>query len=170
MPLGVVRGASYTYLYMDKKITVAATVLRVLLGWFMLIDGAQILLTPQWSASGFLLSAKTFPAFYAWFATAGNSWWVDPLNSWGITLIGVALLLGVGIRAASWAGAALMILYYFPHYDLPTVPHGYLVEEHLIYAAAFVLIALLPAAQSFGLARFVRATPLGRIPVVREWL
>lgn len=152
------------------KITIAATVLRLLLGWFMFIDGLQILLTPHWSARGFLLGAKTFPQFYAWFALPGNGWWVDPLNSWGITLIGIALLLGIGVRTAAWAGAALMILYYFPHYVLPTVPHGFIVEYHLIYAGAFVLIAFLPAAQSFGLARYLRTTFLGRVPLLRTLL
>ena len=155
---------------MNKRITIAATVARLLLGWFMLVDGLQILLMPNWSASGFLLSAKTFPAFYAWFALPANSWWVDPLNSWGITLIGVALLLGVGVRLASWAGAVMMILYYFPHYTFPTVPHGYIVEEHIIDAALFVLIAVLPAAQSFGLAKYLRKTFLGRVPIVRTLL
>ena len=153
-----------------KRVTIAATVLRLLLGWFMFVDGMQILLTPNWSASSFLLGAKTFPAFYAWFAAAGNAWWVNPLNSWGITLVGVALLLGVSVRAASWAGALLMILYYFPHYALPVVPNGYIVEEHLIYAAAFVLIAFFPAAQSFGLARYLRESFLGRIPFLRTLL
>lgn len=155
---------------MSKRITIAATLLRLSLGWFMFIDGMQIVLTPGWSASGFLLSAKTFPAFYAWFATPMNSWWVDPLNSWGIVLVGVALLLGVAVRPASWAGAALMLLYYFPHYTLPTVPHGFLVEEHIIYAAVFVLVALLPAAQSFGLAKYLRPTFLGRVPIIGELL
>lgn len=152
---------------MNKQVTIAATVLRLCLGWYMLVDGAQILLTPGWTAAGFLAGAKTFPAFYAWFAMASNSWWVDPLNSWGITLVGVALILGVGIRPAAWAGAILMILYYFPHYVFPVVPYGYIVEEHIINAAAFVLVAVLPAAQTFGLARYVRETFLGRIPFVR---
>ena len=150
----------------QKKVTLAATVFRLLLGWFMLVDGYQILTTPNWSAASFLAGAKTFPGFYAWFALPQNSWWVDPLNAWGITLVGVALLLGVGVRAASLAGAALMILYYFPHYAFPVVPHGFIVEEHIIDAAGFILIALLPQAQSFGLAKFMRGTFLGRIPFV----
>ncbi|MBU6323414.1 MAG: DoxX family membrane protein [Patescibacteria group bacterium] len=150
----------------QSRIVLAATALRLLLGWYMFIDGLQILLTPGWSASGFLLGAQSFPAFYAWFALPMNSWWVDPLNSWGITLIGAALLLGVGVRFASWAGALMMLLYYFPHYALPVVPHGYVVEEHIIYAAAFVLFAVLPAAGEFGLAKYLRRTFLGRIPVV----
>lgn len=148
----------------------AAVALRLLIGWFMLVDGLQILMTPAWSASGFLLAAKTFPQFYAWFALPSNSFWVDPLNSWGITLIGVALLSGVMVRPAAWAGAALMILYYFPHNAFPSVPHGYIVEEHVIYAAVFVLIALMPAAQRFGLGPLLRNTPLGNIPIVGKLL
>ena len=160
----------YTFYMQPKKVVVAAVVLRLLLGWLMLADGVQILLTPHWSARSFLLGAKTFPAFYAWFAAPINSWWVDPINSWGITLVGVALLLGVGVRPAAWAGAALMILYYFPHYTFPMVPNGFIVDEHIIYAAAFVLIAVFPAAQSFGLSRLARQTFLGRIPLLRAWM
>ena len=168
------RAAVPYWRHMAKKpmdnVTLAATTLRLLLGWFMLIDGAQILMTPNWSAASFLASAKTFPQFYAWFALPMNSWWVDPINSWGITLVGVALLLGVAIRYASWAGVILMILYYFPHYAFPTVPHGYIVEEHIIYAAAFALIAILPQAHAFGLAKAVRASALGKVPFLRKIL
>ena len=149
------------------RVLVAATALRLLLGWYMFIDGLQAVTTQGWSARTFLLGAKTFPQFYAWFALPMNSWWVNPLNSWGITLIGAALLIGVGVRVASWAGALMMLLYYFPHYTFPIVPHGYIVEEHLIYAAAFVLFAVWPAAQVFGLARYLRQTFLGRIPLLR---
>lgn len=152
---------------MNKQVTIAATALRLLLGWFMFVDGLEALFTPNWSASGFLLGAKTFPAFYAWFAAAGNSWWVNPLNSWGITVIGVALLLGIGVRFASWAGVLLMLLYYFPHYTLPWVPNGFVVEYHIIYAAIFVLIAVFPTAQDFGLAKYMRKSFLGRIPLLR---
>ncbi|HVM59181.1 MAG TPA: DoxX family membrane protein [Candidatus Paceibacterota bacterium] len=151
---------------MNKSIAVTAIVLRLLMGWYMFADGFKILMTPGWSASGFLLSAKTFPAFYAFFAQPAFGWWVNPLNSWGITLIGVALLLGVGIRFASWAGAALMILYYFPHYVFPYVTYGYIVDEHIVFAAVFALIALWPVAQSFALAPALRRTFLGRIPLL----
>jgi len=135
----------------------------------MFVDGVENALNPAFTASSFLLGSKIFPAFYGWFAQPMNLWWVNPLNAWGITLIGVALLLGVGIRPAAWAGVALMILYYFPHYaNFPWVPNGFIVEDHLIYAAAFALVALLPAAQRFGLGGIARRTFLGRIPVLRE--
>lgn len=152
------------------RVYVAATMLRLLLGWYMLVDGLKILASPTLHQNivGFLNSAKTFPAFYAWFALPANSWWIDPLNSWGIALIGVALLTGIEVRVAAWAGALMMILYYFPHYAFPTVTYGYIVEEHFIYAGAFILIAVWPAMQSFGLGTYVRRSFLGRIPVVRS--
>lgn len=151
-----------------KKIMITATTLRMLFGWFMTFAGLEKVLDPTWTAKGFLLGAKTFPAFYAWFAEPMNTWWVDPLNAWGITLIGIALLLGVAVRPAAWAGAVLMILYYFPQNIFPAVPHGYIVEEHLIYATALILIAVFPQAQQFGLGNMLRRTFLGRIPVVKS--
>ena len=155
---------------MGNAYTHAASLLRFLLGWFMFFAGIEKVLNPAWTAGSFLLNAKTFPAFYAWFASPANSWWVDPVNAWGITLIGVALLLGIGVRPAAWAGAALMLLYYFPQNVFPTVPHGYIVEEHIIYAAAFVLVAVLPAAHTFGLAHVLRKTFLGQVPYIRHLL
>ena len=150
------------------RLTRIAVSLRLLMGWFMLADGLHILLTPDWSAKHFLLNAKTFSEFYAWFALPMNTWWVDPLNSWGITLIGVALLLGVGTRLAAWAGALMMVVYYFPHYAFPKVTYGYIVEEHIIYAAVFILIAIWPLAQKYSLAPYLRRTFLGKIPLVRS--
>ena len=153
---------------MNINATIAATTLRLLLGWFMFFAGIEKVLDPSWTAQGFLLSAKTFPALYSWFAEPMNLWWSDPLNAWGITLVGVALLLGIAVRPAAWFGAVLMILYYFPHNVFPSVPHGFIVEEHIIYAAAFILVALLPSAQQFGFGNALRGTFLGRIPVVRS--
>ena len=150
---------------MKNPVSAAAVALRVLLGWYMFFAGIEKVLNPEWSASGFLLSAKTFSSLYAWFGAPAQSIWIDPLNAWGITLIGVALLLGVAVRFAAFAGAALMIVYYFPHYAFPFIlPHGFIVEEHLIYAAAFVLIALLPDARKFSLAPLIRKTGVGKLP------
>lgn len=153
---------------MSKEIIIVTTALRLSLGWFMFFAGIEKVLNPDWTAKGFLLGAKTFPAFYAWFAEPFNLWWSDPFNAWGIMLIGVALLLGIAVRPAAWVGAGLMILYYFPHNVFPKVPHGFIVEEHIIYAIAFILIAIFPHAQQFGLGNILRRTFLGRVPIVRS--
>lgn len=147
-----------------------AVALRLSLGWFMFFAGIEKVLDPAWTAQGFLLGAKTFPEFYAWLASPTNIWWIDPLNAWGITLIGVALFLGVGVRVAAFGGVVMMALYYFPHVTLPWVPHGFVVEEHIIYAAAFGLIAVLPLANRFGLSHTLRQTFLGNVPLLRALL
>lgn len=151
---------------MDNKVKYSVISLRLLLGWFMFFDGIGILLNPNFSAAGFLTNAKTFQGFYSWFALPMNIGWIDFVNPWAITLIGVALLLGVGVRLASWAGVFLMVLYYFPHYAFPVVTHGYVVEEHVIYGAVFVLLALSPFAQEFGLGKVLKNSFLGRVPVL----
>jgi len=155
---------------MDNKVKMSVNVLRVLLGWFMFFAGIEKVLNTEWSAQGFLLTAKTFPTIYAWFAEPLNSWWIDPLNAWGITLVGVALLLGVFTRPAAFSGALLMILYYFPHVDFPYLEHGFIVEEHIIYAVAFILVALVPKEEQCGLGNLLRKTPLGNLPVLNRWL
>lgn len=155
---------------MNKNVVYTSVALRILLGWYMFFAGIEKVLDPEWTASAFLSSAKTFPALYAWFGSATNAWWVDPLNAWGITLVGVALVFGVGIRVASWGGALLMILYYFPHFAFPTVPHGFIVEFHVVFAVAFILIGIMPEAHRFALATPIKKSFLGRIPVLRSLL
>lgn len=153
---------------MNRKTIIALVILRLSLGWYMFFAGIEKVLDPSWTASGFLSHAKTFPEFYAWFGLPMNAWWIDPLNAWGITLIGVALLLGVAVRPAAYAGAMLMILYYFPQYVLPKLEHGYIVEEHIIYAVAFILVAVSPAAHHFGLSKKLRKTFLTKVPIVKS--
>ena len=119
---------------MNKNLSLSIESLRFALGWFMFFAGIEKVIDPAWTSKGFLLSAKTFAPLYAWFAEPFNIWWIDPLNAWSITLIGVFLLLGIFIRYSAWAGIVLMILYYFPQYTFPFVPHGFIVDEHIIYA------------------------------------
>lgn len=154
---------------MNKASYIAASALRFVLGWYMFFAGIEKVLDPSWTASGFLMGSKTFPEFYAWFAAPAQALWVDPLNAWGITLVGAALLLGVFVRPAAIAGALLMILYYFPQVAYPFVlSHGFIVEEHIINAAAFLTVAFLPAARRYGLSGRLQETFLGRLPIVRS--
>jgi thiosulfate dehydrogenase [quinone] large subunit len=159
----------------NKKMVLMGVVLRLLLGWYMFCDAYNMFLGGGLQAQGFLLHAKTFPAFYAWFGSSANSVWINPVNMYGILAIGVALLLGVYVRPAAWAAAFLMIMYYFPHYAFPYVDlngHiiGYIVDEHIVFAAAFILIAFWPAVYSWGLSRSLRKTFFARIPLIGQWV
>lgn len=132
--------------------------LRVSLGWVFFYSGISKILDKTWSAKGFLLSAKTFPAFYHWFALPANLPWVDFLNAWGQLLIGAALILGIFVTLASLSAALLMALYYFPGLDFPYVGSGVLIDEHIVFFIALLLLVRLRAGRIWGLGTFFGRT------------
>ncbi|GMR19171.1 MAG: hypothetical protein BMS9Abin34_299 [Patescibacteria group bacterium] len=122
------------------------------MGWLYLYAGLTKVLDPEWTAAGYLKSAKTFSGLYQWFASDANIGWVDFINQWGLTIIGAALILGVAIKLASYAGALLTMLYYFPVLTFPYIkPHSYIVDEHVVYALAFLVLAALGAGRIWGI-------------------
>ncbi len=130
--------------------------LRLTLGWLFLYAGLVKILDDKWSAAGYLKGAKTFPELYAWLALPQNIGWVNLLNEWGLTLIGVSLILGIMVRFSSIAGIALMLLYYFPALNFPYVgEHAYIVDEHIIYMAAFLVLYAVRAGEYLGVDRYI---------------
>ncbi|OHA64713.1 MAG: hypothetical protein A2940_02025 [Candidatus Wildermuthbacteria bacterium RIFCSPLOWO2_01_FULL_48_29] len=141
--------------------------LRVGLGLLFFYTGITKVLDSDWSAAGYLNNAKTFPAFYSWLASPGILPITNLVNEWGLTLLGVSLLLGVFVRVSSIGGAILMLLYYFPAVEMKafeffpqiTVPYigmnSVLVDEHIVYALAFVALAVFRAGRAWGLEPFV---------------
>ncbi len=130
--------------------------LRVATGWLFLYAGLSKILNPQWSAAGYLKSAQTLPGLYAWLASAQNIGWVNFLNEWGLTLIGLALILGIFTRYAAWAGMAMMALYYLPVLHFPYVgANSYLVDEHVFYVLSLLIIIFGRAGNHWGLDKFL---------------
>src|SRR3989344_4807996 len=129
---------------MDKKIRSALLVLRLAMGWLFLYAGLVKVFDSSWSAAGYLNNAQTFPGLFAWFASEGNIGWINFVNEWGLTLIGVALILGVWVRWVSVAGIALMMLYFFPVLNFPKVgDHSFIVDDHIIYALVLAVFAVM---------------------------
>lgn len=135
---------------------------RLAIGWLMFNAGITKVLDPTWTASGYLASAKTFPGFYSWLALPQNIGWIDFVNEWGLTLIGVSLILGLGARLSSLLGALLMLLYYFPVLEFPKVAHGFVVDEHVIYAAVLLFFAAVRAGRYYGLDNWCANLPICR--------
>lgn len=147
-------------------------VLRIALGGLFLYAGFSHLTTPGWSAAGYLLGAKTFPAFYHWLAAPGVVPAVNFLNAWGLTLIGLSLISGLWVRLSSLFGALMMVLYYFPALQFPKIgTTGYLVDEHIVYALALLVFASAKAGRTWGLdARCASAGCDRRHPRLQAWL
>ena len=128
----------------------------------MFYAGIPKVLDPPRPAPGYLTNAKTFPGFYGWFVSPENIGWVNFLNEWGLTLIGVSLILGLGVRLSSILGAILMLLYYFPVLEFPKVEHGFIVDDHLIYAVVLAFLATVRAGRYYGLDNWCANLPICR--------
>jgi len=146
--------------------------LRIAMGWFFFYAGIVKVLNPGWSAAGFLNNAKTFPEFYAWFAEPSILPVTDLLNEWGLTIIGVALILGIGVRLASVLGAVMMLLYYFPALQFPYAgDHAYIIDDHIVYALLLLYLAAARAGRILGLERWCLELPMcARYPILRRML
>ena len=146
--------------------------LRLFLGWLMFYAGITKIIDPAWSAAGYLKSAKTLPELFQWFLQPGVLPIVNFANEWGLTLLGISLILGVFVRLSTFLGAILMLLYYFPVLQFPYIPpHSYLVDEHMIYALALLLLGACGAGRYFGLDRWCASLSISsRHPRLRNLL
>ena len=156
---------------MNKQLKIAVFLSRVTLGVLFFYAGITKVLNPNWSAAGYLNSAKTFPGLYQWFASAGNIGWINFVNEWGLTLVGLALITGLLVRWASLGGILLMILYYLPVLSFPYIkPHSFLVDEHIVYALALLVLGGLRAGQIWGLENWCKSLPIcSRYPRLRNF-
>ncbi|RIQ21278.1 DoxX family protein [Jiangella rhizosphaerae] len=94
---------------------------------------------------------------------AGNTW-VDWLFMAGLLGIGLALVLGIGMRIAAVAGVLMLGMMYLASLPLDTNPF---LDEHLTEALMIVALALTYSGRYLGLGRLWE-----RIPLVRRnrWL
>lgn len=153
-----------------QKITLFS--LRIALGWLFLYSGITKVLNPAWTAAGYLQGAKTFPDLFQWFLQPGILPFVNFLNEWGQLVLGIALLLGIFVRVGSIFGALLMLLYYLPALDFPYIGKtAFLVDEHIIYALALLLLAAFQAGRVWGLEAWCSNLPIcRRYPTLRRLL
>lgn len=107
--------------------------------------------------TGFLKFGTSGPMADFYQALAGNAI-VDWLFMLGLLGIGLSLILGVAIRLGTISGIAMMILMYTAALWPDTNP---LLDDHIIYAIAFVVIMLSNQHQVLGLGRWWSEEGLG---------
>lgn len=134
--------------------------LRIALGGLYFYAGITKVLNPQWSAEGYMRAAKMFPQLYAFFLQPQYLEWVNFFNTWGLTVLGVSLILGLGVRISSFFGIVLMFLYYFPIMQFPYVGgHSYLVDEHIIYSLVLLFFIAIRAGRFWGVDQWREGGP-----------
>jgi len=105
--------------------------------------------------NGFLGSAKgPFAGFYH---TIAGTPVANILFMTALFAVGTALILGIGLRIAAAAGALLTVMMWAA--VLPPASNPFM-DDHLIYAAILVVLALLAAGNTWGLGRRWSAIPV----------
>lgn len=144
------------------------TALRMGIGWHFLYEGVVKLWNPGWSAGGYLMDSSG-PLAGLFHQMASNPQIlsvVDVLNTWGLTLVGLGLMLGGFTRLAAIGGIILLAFYYLAHpplfgaqYAAPTEGSYLLVNKNLIELLAIAVLYYFPTAHIIGLDRLLRHWP-----------
>jgi len=154
--------------------TVAIVVLRVLIGWHFLYEGIAKLTSPNWSASGFLLQSRgPLSGFFKSLAADPNVLaTVNQLNMWGLTLIGLGLIVGCLTRVASASGLVVILLFYLCnppfvgyYYSIPAEGSYLVVNKNLVEAAALAVILVTNSGRAAGLDRIIHGLLRRRAPL-----
>ena len=112
---------------------------------------------------GFLSGVKG--PFKGVFEPMAGAAWADWLFMIGLLAIGVALMLGIGMRIAAASGALLLVFMWMA--SLPLVNNPFM-DDHLVYAMVVVGLAAVHAGDTLGIGRIWAHTELvRRYPVLR---
>lgn len=144
-------GRSVEFTYSETWIGYSLLSLRFVMGWTFFLPGIRHLWDPEWSAQGLLLyGIPDGNPFGGLWATLGNDWvWLlTPLNSIGLTLVGLALILGVFVRFSAFAGSLMMGFYWAAALPLE---NAYLVDDHIVYILLLFGLGALGAGRILGL-------------------
>ncbi|MCX6335150.1 MAG: DoxX family protein [Bacteroidia bacterium] len=134
--------------------------LRIVVGWHFLYEGLTKIFNPAWSARSYLEGSRwIFGDLFRWMASGDTGLQiVNFANEWGLTLIGLALILGICTRLASWAGVAMLALYYLAYppfggfsYGAATEGSYLFVNKNLIELVCLLVLAFTRSGRFFGL-------------------
>lgn len=148
----------------SKSQTFCLVFLRLLIGWHFLYEGLVKMLNSNWSALPYLMDSKGFMSgIFQYIAD-------DPtllsltngLNTYGLTLIGLFLILGCFSRYATIGAVAFLAMYYLSHppfigadYMMPTEGTYLWVDKNLIEIGALLVLLVFPTSHIIGLDQYI---------------
>lgn len=156
----------------EKIMKIYIFLLRVSLGILFFYAGITKVLNPSWSAEGYLKGAKTLPELYNFLLQPAILPFINFINEWGLTLLGVSLLLGIFVRLSTKLGALLMLLYYIPILNFPYAgANSFLIDQHIIYILCLLLLGSAKVGRTWGLEKWCSNLPIcSKYPKLRELL
>jgi uncharacterized membrane protein YphA (DoxX/SURF4 family) len=155
---------------------VAIMLLRVAIGWHFLYEGLAKLLSPGWSAAGYLEASRWLFAeqFHRMASSPAILRAVNLLNIWLLIVAGLGLILGLFTRLSILAAMLLLALYWAANPPLvgvglavPTEGSYLIVDKNCVEFFALALLMALGAGRCCGLdgliaSRRKRGEPAGQ--------
>jgi len=168
-------GRETSFTYSEQWVGYALVSLRVVMGWTLFQGGVTKLITyldgdpaNNWTAAGYLNNAipQGNPLMGLWGSFAGSAT-IDLLVMWGLTLTGLGLILGALVRWNAFWGAVMMLFFWLASLTggimqgLP-VAHGWVVDDHLVYALLLFGLGAVGAGRILGLDAIIEDTDVVR--------
>lgn len=143
----------------------AVVSLRLIMGWLFLYSGITKVLDPEWTASGYLLHGvpEGNPFAGVWTVLAGMPL-VDILFQFGLTLVGLGLILGAFTRWNAFWGSVMMLLIWAS--SLP-LENGIVVDDHIVYIVVLFGLSAMGAGRVAGLDPYLESALAKDIPLLR---
>jgi thiosulfate dehydrogenase (quinone) large subunit len=136
-------------------------------GWGYATPSAKAWIHGGSPTKGFLSSVDVGP-FQGFFHTIAGAGWANWLFMVGLLAIGVALVLGIGMRIAAGAAVLMMAMMWFAEYPLaqhtaagkPSGSSNPITDYHFIYAVTAITLALTYAGHTWGLGKWWASLPI----------
>jgi len=150
---------------MKNTAKIVLVILRILIGWHFAVEGISKLFNPNWTAEGYLtLSKGMFAPFFQGLAANPTLLAIcDFTMMWGLTIVGIGLILGLFARYFAIGGALLLALFYLSYPPLIGADFGVntdgsflWINDKLIEMVACIVLAIYPCSQFLGLDRVIR--------------
>jgi thiosulfate dehydrogenase (quinone) large subunit len=138
-------------------------------GWGFATPSARAWINGGSPTKGFLSSVDVGPSgLQTFFHNIAGDAWANWLFMLGLLGIGLAFVLGIGMRIAAGAAIAMMALMWIAEWPLdkttaagePSGSTNPITDYHFIYAVSGVVLALTYAGHTWGLGRWWASLPL----------
>jgi thiosulfate dehydrogenase [quinone] large subunit len=112
-------------------------------------------------AQGFLNSPAITGPFKDFFVGIASPL-VDVLFMLGMLGVGVAVMLGIGVRISAVAGSLIMVFMYLAEWVFTPLTESTnpLVDYHIIYALALIVVAMFAGGDTWGFGRIWKSLPI----------
>ena len=149
---------------LPRPAMIAITLLRVIIGWHFLYEGVSKLTSTTWSAAGYMKASRgPLAEFFKWIASQPHL--LDNANlitMYGLTVVGLLLMLGLFTRLAAAGGIGFILLFYLCNppfvgyfYSIPTEGSYLIVNKNLVELCALVVILVTRSGRFAGIDRLL---------------